>query len=152
MDVEAGSGEYSVIDGGPYLNEMGIESLGDGDAYVRRTTNGFLVIPKDVASKEYADIKTKEPESVTSLIGKIEGVSIPLGGRLLKPATALISEGDTVAFGQKIGEPVDDGFSIGVWSGMHGEVTTIEEDIVQISGGGVPLEDAEAETEAEAAR
>ncbi|MGI8865506.1 MAG: proton-conducting membrane transporter, partial [Rubrobacteraceae bacterium] len=101
---------------------------------------------------EYADIKTKEPESVTSLIGKVEGVSIPLGGRLLKPATALISEGDTVVFGQKIGEPVDDGFSIGVWSGMHGEVTTIEEDIVQISGGGVPLEDAEAETEAEAAR
>ncbi len=152
MDVEAGAGEYSVIDGGPYLNEMGIESLGDGDAYVRRTTNGFLVIPKDVASKEYADIKTREPESVTSLIGKVEGVSIPLGGRLLKPATALISEGDTVAFGQKIGEPVDDGFSIGVWSGMDGEVTTIEEDIVQISGGGVPLEDAEAETEAEAAR
>jgi Na+-translocating ferredoxin:NAD+ oxidoreductase subunit C len=152
LDVEAEAGNLSVIDGGPYLNEMGIESLGEGDAYVRRTTNGFLVIPKGVASKEYADIKTRQPEGVTSLVGKVSGVSVPLGGRLLKPATPLISEGDSVEFGQKIGEPVDEGFSIGVWSSMEGTITDMEDDIVQISGGGLSLEDAEAETEAEAAR
>jgi len=152
VDVEAEAGNLSVIDGGPYLNEMGIESLGEGDAYVRRTTNGFLVIPKGVASKEYAEIKTRKPEGVISLVGKVSGVSIPLGGRFLKPATPLISEGDEVSFGQKIGEPVDEGFSIGVWSGMDGNVSSIENDIVQISGGGVSQEEAEVETEAEAAR
>jgi electron transport complex protein RnfC len=152
VDVDAEAGNLSVIDGGPYLNEMGIESLGDGDAYVRRTTNGFLVIPRGVASKEYADIKTRRPEGVISLVGKISGVSIPLGGRFLKPATPLVSEGEEVSFGQKIGEPVDDGFSIGVWSGMDGNISDIEEDMVQISGGGMPLEEAEAETEAEATR
>src|SRR5215216_3164823 len=98
VDVDAEAGNLSVIDGGPYLNEMGIESLGEGDAYVRRTTNGFLVIPKGVASKEYASIKTRRPEGVTSLVGKVSGVSIPLGGRFLKPATALVSEGDEVSF------------------------------------------------------
>jgi len=152
LDIEAEAGNFSVIDGGPYLNEMGIESLGEGDAYVRRTTNGFLVIPKGVASKEYADIKTKQPEEIISLVGKVSGVSVPLGGRFLKPATALISEGDEVSFGQKIGEPVENGFSIGVWSSMDGNVSGIEDDIVQISGGAIPQEDAREETEAEAAR
>jgi Na+-translocating ferredoxin:NAD+ oxidoreductase subunit C len=152
VDVEAEVGNLSVIDGGPYLNEMGIESLGEGDAYVRRTTNGFLVIPKGVASKEYAEIKTKRPESVISLVGKVNGVSIPLGGRFLKPATPLVSKGDEVSFEQKIGEPVDEGFSIGVWSGMDGTISSIEADIVQISGGAVPQEEAEAEAEAEATR
>jgi electron transport complex protein RnfC len=152
VDVEAEAGNLSVIDGGPYLNEMGIESLGDGDAYVRRTTNGFLVIPKGVASKEYAEIKTKKPDGVISLVGKVSGVSIPLGGRFLKPAIPLISEGDEVSFGQKIGEPVDEGFSIGVWSGMDGSVSSIENEIVQVSGGAVTQEEAEAETEAEARR
>ena len=152
VDVEAEAGNLSVIDGGPYLNEMGIESLGDGDAYVRRTTNGFLVIPRGVASKEYAEIKTKRPESVVSLVGKVGGVSIPLGGRFLKPATALVSEGDEVAYEQKIGEPVAEGFSIGVWSSMDGTISSIKNDIVQISGGAVTQEEAEAETEAEATR
>jgi Na+-translocating ferredoxin:NAD+ oxidoreductase subunit C len=152
VDVESEAGNLSVIDGGPYLNEMGIESLGEGDAYVRRTTNGFLVIPRGVASKEYAGIKTRRPEGVISLVGKVSGVSIPLGGRFLKPATPLVSEGEEVSFGQKIGEPVDDGFSIGVWSGMDGNVSDIEEDMVQISGGGMSVEEAEAETEAEATR
>jgi Na+-translocating ferredoxin:NAD+ oxidoreductase RnfC subunit len=152
VDVEAEAGNLSVIDGGPYLNEMGIESLGEGDAYVRRTTNGFLVIPKGVASKEYAEIKTKKPEGVISLVGKVSGVSIPLGGRFLKPATPLISEGDEVSFGQKVGEPVDEGFSIGVWSGMDGNVSSIENEIVQVSGGAVAQEEAEAEAEAEATR
>jgi electron transport complex protein RnfC len=153
VDVEAEAGNLSVIDGGPYLNEMGIESLGEGDAYVRRTTNGFLVIPKGVASKEYADIKTKLPEEgFVSLVGKISGASIPLGGRFLKPATPLISEGDEVEYEQKIGEPVDEGFSIGVWSSMEGTISSMVDEIVEISGGAMPWEEARVETEAEAAR
>ncbi|MEW6637170.1 MAG: proton-conducting membrane transporter, partial [Actinomycetota bacterium] len=121
VDVEAEAGKLSVIDGGPYLNEMGIESLGEGDAFVRRTTNGFLIIPKGVPSKEYADIKTELPaEGIVSLVGEVSGVNIPLGGRFLKPATALVSEGEEVEYGQKIGEPVDEGFSIGVWASMAG--------------------------------
>jgi Na+-translocating ferredoxin:NAD+ oxidoreductase RnfC subunit len=153
VDVEAQAGQLSVIDGGPYLNEMGIEELGTGDAYVRRTTNGFLVIPKGVASKEFADIKTKLPEEgFISLVGKVSGVDLPLGGRFLKPATPLISEGDEVSYEQKIGEPVDEGFSIGVWSSMDGTVSSIEDGIVAISGGAVPQEEARKETEAEAAR
>jgi Na+-translocating ferredoxin:NAD+ oxidoreductase subunit C len=153
VDVEAEAGNLSVIDGGPYLNEMGIESLGEGDAYVRRTTNGFLVIPKGVASKEFADIKTKLPEEgIVSLVGKVSGVHLPLGGRFLKPATPLISEGDDVEYEQKIGEPVDEGFSIGVWSSMDGIVSSIEDEVVAIAGGAVPQEDARAETEAEATR
>ena len=153
IDVEAEAGKLTVIDGGPYLNEMGIESLGEGDAYVRRTTNGFLVIPKGVASKEFADIKTKLPEEgIVSLVGKISGVSLPLGGRFLKPATPLITEGDSVEYEQKIGEPVDGGFSIGVWASMEGTVSSIEEDIVAIEGGALSQEEAREETEAEAAR
>ncbi len=152
MDIEAQVGQFSVIDGGPYLNEMGIESLGEGDAYVRRTTNGFLVIPKGVASKEYAGIKTREPDEIISLVGKVSGVNLPLGGRFLKPATPLVTEGDEVSFGQKLGEPVDEGFSIGVWSSMDGTISSIEDDIVAIAGGAVAQEDARAEAEAEATR
>ncbi len=152
VDVEAEAGKLSVIDGGPYLNEMGIESLGEGDAFVRRTTNGFLVIPKGVASKEYADIKTKRPDEIVSLVGKVSGVNLPLGGRFLKPATALVSEGDEVEYGQKIGEPVDEGFSIGVWSSMDGTISSIEDDVVAISGGAMPQEEAIEEAEAEATR
>src|SRR3712207_8161695 len=75
VDVDAEAGKLSVIDGGPYLTAMGIEALGEGDAFVRRTTNGFLVIPKGVASKEYADIKTKRPgEGIVSLVGEVSGV------------------------------------------------------------------------------
>jgi electron transport complex protein RnfC len=47
MDIE-NSGHLSVIDGGPYLNEMGIEELGTGDAYVRQTTNALLLIQKEI--------------------------------------------------------------------------------------------------------
>ncbi|HEU4846704.1 MAG TPA: proton-conducting membrane transporter [Rubrobacteraceae bacterium] len=151
VDVEAEAGKLSIIDGGPYLNEMGIESLGEGDAFVRRTTNGFLVIPKGVASKEYADIKTRCPEEgIVSLVGEVSGVDLPLGGRFLKPATPLISVGEEVEYGQKIGEPVDEGFSIGVWASMAGKVSSIEDDVVAISGGAMPQE--EARKEAEAAR
>ena len=152
VDVEAEAGNLSVIDGGPYLNEMGIESLGEGDAFVRRTTNGFLVIPKGVASKEYADIKTKMPDEVTSLVGKVSSVALPLGGRILRPATPLVSEGDEVSYGQKLGEPVDDGLSVGVWSSMDGTVTSIEDEVVAIGAGGSFVAQAESEAEAEAAR
>jgi Na+-translocating ferredoxin:NAD+ oxidoreductase subunit C len=153
VDVEAEAGKLSCIDGGPYLNEMGIELLGEGDAYVRRTTNGFLVIPQGVAAKEYAEIKTKlSEEGFVSLVGKVSGVNIPLGGRFLKPATALVSEGDEVEYEQKIGEPVDDGFSIGVWASSAGTVESIEDDVVAISGGEKFKEEAKAEAEAEANR
>src|ERR687894_2067897 len=152
VDVEAESGKLSIIDGGPYLNEMGIESLGEGDAFVRRTTNGFLVIPKGVASKEYADIKTKKPDQVESLVGKVSSVALPLGGRILKPATPLVGEGDEVSYGQKLGEPVDDGLSVGVWSSMDGTITSIEDEVVAIGAGGSFVAQAESEAEAEAAR
>ena len=79
-------------------------------------------------------------------------MNLPLGGRFLKPATPLISEGDEVSFGQKLGEPVDNGFSIGVWSSMDGIVSSMQDDIVNIAGGAIPQEDARKETEAEAAR
>jgi Na+-translocating ferredoxin:NAD+ oxidoreductase subunit C len=149
VDVEDEAGKLSIIDGGPYLNEMGIESLGEGDAFVRRTTNGFLVIPKGVASKEYAEIKTRRPEEgIVSLVGEVSGVDLPLGGRFLKPATPLISVGEEVEYGQKIGEPVDEGFSIGVWASMPGTVSSIEDDVVAISGGAMSEEQARKETEA----
>ena len=152
VDVE-NSHHLSVIDGGPYLNEMGIEELGSGDAYVRRTTNGLLLIPKDTQSKEYADIKTKAPkEGIVSLVGEVGGVNIPLGGRFLKPATALVSEGEEAEYEQKIGEPVDEGLSVGVWASVGGTVTTVEDNIVAIAGGAVPMVEAEAEAEAEAKR
>jgi electron transport complex protein RnfC len=149
VDVEDEAGKLSIIDGGPYLNEMGIESLGEGDAFVRRTTNGFLVIPKGVASKEYAEIKTRRPEEgIVSLVGEVSGVDLPLGGRFLKPATPLISVGEEVEYGQKIGEPVDEGFSIGVWASMPGTVSSIEDDVVAISGGAMSEEQARKEAEA----
>ena len=152
VDVE-NSHHLSVIDGGPYLNEMGIEELGSGDASVRRTTNGLLLIPKDMQSKEYAGIKTKAPqEGIVSLVGEVSGVSIPLGGRFLQPARPLVSEGEEVGYDQKIGEPVDEGFSVGVWASMDGTVSSIEYDIVAISGGAMPLEEVKEEAEAEATR
>jgi Na+-translocating ferredoxin:NAD+ oxidoreductase RnfC subunit len=144
VDVEH-SRHLSVIDGGPYLNEMGIEELGRGDAYVRRTTNGLLLIPKGEHSKEYAGIKTRPPEEgIVSLMSRISGVHVPLGGRFLKPATPLVSEGEEVEYGQKIGEPVDAGFSIGVWASAEGTVSSIEDEVVAISGAANPREEAGA--------
>jgi Na+-translocating ferredoxin:NAD+ oxidoreductase subunit C len=140
VDLES-SQHLSVIDGGPYLNEMGIEELGTGDSFVRRTTNGLLLIPKDTPSKEYANIKTRPPEEgIVSLVGKISGVHVPLGGKFLKPATALVSEGEEVEYEQKIGEPVDDGFSIGVWASAAGTVSSKEDEMIAISGGAMPRE------------
>ena len=109
-------------------------------------TNALLLLPQGRQGKEYASIKTEVPEEgIVSLVGKISGVNLPLGGGLLKPATPLVSEGDEVEYEQKIGEPVDDGFSVGVWASMEGEISSLENDIVAISGGAIPQEEAEAE-------
>jgi electron transport complex protein RnfC len=148
LDLE-NSGHLSVLDGGPYLHDISIEELGTGDAYVRRMTNALFLIPKDRQGKEYADIETEPPEEgVVSLVGRISGVNLPLGGGLLTPATPLVSEGDEVEYEQKIGEPVDEGFSIGVWASVGGEISSIENDIVAIAGGAISQEEAEAEAEA----
>jgi Na+-translocating ferredoxin:NAD+ oxidoreductase subunit C len=148
LDVE-NSGHLSVLDGGPYLHDMAIEELGTGDAYLRRMTNSLFLLPRGRQGKEYADIKTDPPqEGIVSLVGKISGVNLPLGGGLLTPATPLVSEGEEVSYEQKIGEPADEGFSIGVWASMGGEISSIENDIVAIAGGAIPQEEAEAEAEA----
>jgi electron transport complex protein RnfC len=147
LDVE-NSSHLSVLDGGPYLHDMGIAGLGTGDAYLRRMTNALFLLPKGRQGKEYADIETDPPkEGIVSLVGKVSGVNLPLGGGLLKPATPLVSEGDEVEYEQKIGEPVEEGFSIGVWASVGGEISSIENDIVAIAGGAIPQEEAEAEAE-----
>jgi Na+-translocating ferredoxin:NAD+ oxidoreductase RnfC subunit len=147
LDVE-NSGHLSVLDGGPYLHDVAIEELGAGDAYVRRMTNSLFLIPRGRQGKEYADIETTCPEEgIVSLVGEVSGVSLPLGGGLLNPATPLVSEGDEVEYEQKIGEPVDDGFSIGVWASLGGKISSIENDIVAIAGGAITQEEAEAEAE-----
>jgi Na+-translocating ferredoxin:NAD+ oxidoreductase subunit C len=148
LDVE-NSSHLTVLDGGPYLHDVSIQELGTGDAYVRRMTNSLFVIPRGRQGKEYADIETDCPEEgIVSLVGKISGVNLPLGGGLLKPATPLVSEGDEVEYGQKIGDPVDEGFSVGVWASVGGEISSIENGIVAIAGGAIPQEEAEAEAEA----
>ena len=70
----------------------------------------------------------------------------------MEPATPLVSEDEEVAYEQKIGEPVDDGFSIGVWASMEGTVSSIEDGVVAVAGGAILQGEAEAETEAEEAR
>ncbi len=145
LDVE-NSGHLMVLDGGPYLHDLAIEELGTGDAYVRRMTNSLFVVPLGRQGKEYANIKTELPEEgVVSLVEKVSGVNLPLGGGLLKPATALISEGDEVDYEQKIGDPVDEGFSVGVWASLGGEVSSLDNGIVAIAGGAISQEEAEAE-------
>ncbi len=147
VDVE-NSAHLSVLDGGPYLHDVAIEVLGEGDAYVRRMTNSLFLIERGRQGKEYASIETECPEEgVVSLVGGISGVNLPLGGGLLNPATPLVSEGDEVEYEQKVGEPVDEGFSIGVWASVGGEISSIQNDIVAISGGAISQEEAEAEAE-----
>ena len=154
MDIE-NCGHLSVVQGGPYLNEMAIEELGTGDdAYVRNTTNALLLIRKGATPyKEYADIKTEPPkEGLVSLVGKISGIHLPLGGAFLEPAEVLVSEGDEVEYEQKIGEPVEKGFSVGVWASAGDAISSVDDELVAISGGAMPQEEAEAEAEAEASR
>lgn len=147
LDVE-NSSHLTVLDGGPYLHDTSIQELGTGDAYVRRMTNSLFLIPRGRQGKEYAGIVTEPPEEgIVSLVGRVSGVNLPLGGGLLKPATPLVAEGDEVAYEQKIGEPADEGFSIGVWASLEGEISSIENDIVAIAGGAIPQEEAEAEAE-----
>ncbi|MDP8901698.1 MAG: proton-conducting membrane transporter [Actinomycetota bacterium] len=147
VDVE-NSAHLSVLDGGPYLHDVAIEVLGEDDAYVRRMTNSLFLIQRGRQGKEYASIETECPEEgVVSLVSRISGVNLPLGGGLLNPATPLVSEGGEVEYEQKIGEPVEEGFSIGVWASVGGEISSIQNDIVAISGGAISQEEAEAEAE-----
>jgi hypothetical protein len=145
-----------MVQGGPYLNEMGIEELRTSDdAYIKNTMNALLLIRKGTQPyKEYADIKTDPPEEgIVLLLGQLpKGVDLPLGGRYLKPGIPLVSVGDQVPYEQKIGEPRDEGFSVGMWASAGGTVTSIERGIVAIAGGAVPMEDAAAEAEAEEKR
>ena len=91
VDVE-NSRHLTVLDGGPYLHDVAVEELGEGDAYVRRMTNSLFLIPRGRQGKEYAEIETGCPEEgVVSLVGEVAGVNLPLGGGLLKPATPLVS-------------------------------------------------------------
>lgn len=139
-----------VADGGPYINDViDGKAIKTGAAYIRRMTNSLLLIPEGRQSKEYAhEIKTYPPEEgVVSLVGKVSSVQVPLGGGLLTPATPLVSEGDEVEYEQKIGDPVDKGFSIGVWASIGGKVSSVENNIVAISGSAI---DGEAKVQEEA--
>jgi electron transport complex protein RnfC len=125
LDVE-NSGHLTVLDGGPYLHDVAIAQLGEGDAYVRRMTNSLFVIAAGRQGKEYAEIETECPEEgIVSLVGEISGVNVPLGGGLLTPATPLV----------------------GVWASLGGEISSLENDIVAIAGGAIAQEEAEAEAE-----
>ncbi|CAN5587122.1 hypothetical protein BH24ACT21_BH24ACT21_14710 [soil metagenome] len=145
--------EYlTVIDGGPYLHDvLDNKAVKTGTAYVRRMTNSLILLPEGTQGKEYApDIKTKPPEEgIVSLVGKVSGVQVPLGGGLLTPATPLVSEGDEVEYEQKVGEPVDTGFSVGVWASAAGTASSIENGLVAIVGDAVPQEEAEVKAETE---
>ena len=83
--------------------------------------------------------KTDPPEEgIVSLVGKVSGVDLPLGGRFLEPATPLVSVGDEVEHEQKIAEAAEEGLSVGIWASARGEISSIEDNIVAISGGAVP--------------
>lgn len=146
------SERYVVTDGGPYLNDLlDGEDIKDRTAYIRRMTNSLLLIPEGRESKEYAgEIKTKPPkDGIISLVDKVSEVQVPLGGGLLAPATPLISEGDEVEYEQKVGDPVDTGFSVGVWASATGTVSSIENNLVTISAQAeAPPEEAVALTTA----
>ncbi|MGF1470485.1 MAG: proton-conducting membrane transporter [Rubrobacteraceae bacterium] len=142
----------TVIDGGPYLHDvLDSKAIKTGAAYVRRMTNSLILLPEGRQGKEYAPtIKTDPPEEgIVSLVGKVSGVQVPLGGGLLTPATPLVSEGDEVEYEQKIGEPVDTGFSVGVWASIGGTVSSVDNALVAITGDEVPEEEAEVKATTE---
>lgn len=131
------SNYLTVIDGGPYLHDvLDNKDIKTGTAYVRRMTNSLILMPEGRQGKEYApEIKTYPPEEgIVSLVGEVSGVQVPLGGGLLTPATPLVSEGDEVEYEQKVGDPVDTGFSVGVWASAAGTVSSIENNLVTITG------------------
>ncbi|MEW6635367.1 MAG: proton-conducting membrane transporter [Actinomycetota bacterium] len=126
-----------VADGGPYINDiLDGKAVKNGEAYIRRTTNSLLLIPEGRQSKEYArEIKTYPPEEgFVSLVGKVSSVQVPLAGGPLTPATPIVSEGEEVEYEQKIAEPADRGFSIGVWASMRGKVSSVGDSLITISG------------------
>ena len=65
LDVK-NSSHLSVINGGPFLNEMGIEELGTEDGYVWQTTNALLLIPKGTKSKVTPTWRPSLPRKVSS--------------------------------------------------------------------------------------
>ncbi len=69
LDVQ-NSGHLSLLDGGPYLHDMGIKEIGNGDGYVRRMTNALFLIPKDRQGKEYADHKDRSSRGGYRLPGR----------------------------------------------------------------------------------
>lgn len=143
----------AVADGGPYINDViDGKAIKTGGAYIRRMTNSLLLIPEGRQSKEYArEIKTHPPEEgIVSLLGKVSSVQVPLGGGLLTPATPLVSEGDEVGYEQKLGEPADKGFSIGVWASLGGRVASIEGGLVALAGDATRKEETEVREEAKA--
>lgn len=138
------SERFAVADGGPYINiVIDGKDIKTGGAYIQRTTNSLILIPEGRQSKEYArEIKTYPPEEgIVSLVGKVSSVQVPLAGGPLAPATPLVSEGDEVAYEQKIGEPADRGFSIGVWASMGGRISSVDGGTVAISGSDLNRED-----------
>ncbi|ABG04161.1 Respiratory-chain NADH dehydrogenase domain, 51 kDa subunit [Rubrobacter xylanophilus DSM 9941] len=134
---DGGAERYVVADGGPYINDiLDSRDIMSGEACIRRTTNSLLLIPEGRQTKEYArDIKTKPPkDGFVSLVGKVSEVRVPLAGGPLTPGTPLVSEGDEVAYEQKIAEPAERGFSIGVWASLEGRVTSVGGGVISISG------------------
>ena len=127
VDVEAEAGKLSVIDGGPYLNEMGIESLGEGDAFVRRTTNGFLVIPEGRGEQGVRRHQDQAPRGGYRLARR-QGLrgqpaarrTVPQAGH---PAHLRGRRGRVRAEDRGAR---NEGFSIGVWASMDGTVSSIE--------------------------
>lgn len=147
------SSRLTVVDGGPYLNDViDSKAIKSGGAYIRRMMNSLLLVPEGRQTKEYArEIETHPPEEgIVSLVGKVSSVQVPLGGGLLTPATPRISEGDEVEYEQKIGEPADKGFSIGVWASMEGKISSVDSGMVAISAGAIDEEDAVIREEAKA--
>ncbi|TCJ20669.1 proton-conducting membrane transporter [Rubrobacter taiwanensis] len=134
---DTGSERFVIADGGPYINEiLDGRAVKSGEACIKRTTNSLLLIPEGRQSKEYArDIKTPPPEEgFVSLVGKVSGVRVPLAGGVLTPAIPVVSEGDEVSYEQKIAEPAERGFSVGVWASMAGRVTSVGGGAIAISG------------------
>jgi Na+-translocating ferredoxin:NAD+ oxidoreductase RnfC subunit len=155
IDVE-NSGHLTCLDGGPYLHDMGIEELGEtGDAYVRGTTNALMLIQKGTtAYKEYTDIKTDPPEEgIVSLVGLLpKGVNLPLGRPLLEachPARLGGRRGGVRAEDRRARRRGLQYRRLGE-RGRHGHL--VEDNIIAIAGGAVPMEEAEAEAETEAHR
>jgi len=80
LDVEANAA-MQIIDGGPYLNERYIESLGEGE-YIPCAGRLRFRDPEGFTSKVRRH-QDQAAEEIISLVGKVSGgVNMPLGGLL----------------------------------------------------------------------